>query len=178
VGQARREHETRIKEKYGLRSLDYLIQESNQKILDYQLRQAAGDNVDLPLRNEQRNLETLQQRRALLEQEIVLERSVTVSEPRIIGVAVVPGLRTRMGGMGGLKRVRRRFCVRSKLGYGVGEGVDAERKREIELVGMAVAYGMSGKTAVPPKTYPAKITALTCARWPMTKMALCRYPLY
>jgi len=43
---ARREHETRVKEKYGLRSLDYLIQESNQKILDYQMRQAVGQQVE------------------------------------------------------------------------------------------------------------------------------------
>jgi len=85
----RREHETRVKEKYGLRSLDYLIQESNQKILDYQMRQTAGEQVDLPLLNEQRNLEQSQQRRAELEREIRLERNLTVGEPRIVGAAVV-----------------------------------------------------------------------------------------
>jgi superfamily II DNA or RNA helicase len=137
--QARREHETRIKEKYGLRSLDYLIQESNQKILDYQLRQAAGDNVDLPLRNEQRNLETLQQRRALLEQEIVLERSVTVSEPRIIGVAVVVGIKDSDGRDWRIEESEGQVVREETVAYGVGEGVDVERKREIELVGMTVA---------------------------------------
>ncbi len=85
----RRERETQVKEKYGLRSLDYLIQESNQKILDYQMRQAAGEQMDMPLLNEQRTLESLQGRRTDLEREIRLERNLTVSEPRILGAAAV-----------------------------------------------------------------------------------------
>jgi superfamily II DNA or RNA helicase len=143
--QARREHETRVKEKYGLRSLDYLIQESNQKILDYQLRQGLGDNVDLPLRNEQRNLDELQHKRNALEQEIVLERNVTVSEPRIIGTAVVlpyPPLKTEPTAP---KLAKERanddeqYRVQTTGDEGESAGLDAERKREIELVGMRVA---------------------------------------
>ena len=91
--QARREHEAAIKEKYGLRSLDYLLQESNQKILDYQLRQAAGETLDLPLLNEQRNLDQLEARRRELEAEIRLERHLTVDEPRFLGAAVVTPVR-------------------------------------------------------------------------------------
>ena len=86
---ARRAHEAQVKEKYGLRSLDYLIQESNQKILDYQLRQDAGEAMDLPLRNEQRNLEQLEARRDELEREIRLESQLWVDDPRILGAAVV-----------------------------------------------------------------------------------------
>ncbi len=89
----RREREAAIKEKYGLRSLDYLIQESNQKILDYQLRQAAGEDVELPLLNEQRNLERLQARRAALERELRLECNLTVSTMRVLGIAAVLPLR-------------------------------------------------------------------------------------
>jgi len=87
--EARRDKEGRIKEKYGLRSLDYLIQESNQKILEYELRQAGGEQIGLPLLNEQRNLEQLEQRRKALEREIQLERSLTVGAPRILGAAAV-----------------------------------------------------------------------------------------
>lgn len=86
--QERRDHEAQVKEKYGLRSLDYLMQESNQKILDYQMRQELGENVDLALRNEERNLEELGRKRQALELEISLERNLTVGEPRILGVAV------------------------------------------------------------------------------------------
>ncbi|MBN1259367.1 MAG: DUF3883 domain-containing protein [Anaerolineae bacterium] len=86
---ARREREAAIKEKYGLRSLDYLIQESNQKILDYQLRQAGGENMDIALRNEQQNLDQLRVRRHELEEELRLERNLTVNAPRFLGAAVV-----------------------------------------------------------------------------------------
>lgn len=137
--QQRREHETRIKEKYGLRSLDYLIQESNQKILDYQLRQAAGENMDLPLRNEQRNLEELQRKRGLLEQEIVLERHVTVSEPRIMGVAVIQPLSQGAAEQEAQIEKGGTMAVNEESGaYVTDEGVDAARKREIELIGMRV----------------------------------------
>ncbi len=85
----KRQRESQIKEKYGLRSLDYLIQESNQKILEYELRQAGGEPIGLPLLNEQRNLEQLEQRRTALEREIQLERNLTVGEPRILGAAAV-----------------------------------------------------------------------------------------
>jgi hypothetical protein len=140
----RRERETHVKEKYGLRSLDYLIQESNQKILDYQVRQSLGEAVDLPLLNEQRNLETLQWRRAGLEQEIRLERNLTVSEPRILGAAAVVPLRVTPvreaeagGGIREAPDEEQAYRV-----AGEDEGLDAERKAEIEAVGMreAMAY--------------------------------------
>ena len=142
--QARREHETRIKEKYGLRSLDYLMQESNQKILDYQLCQGVGDNVDLPLLNEQRNLEELQRKRTLLEQEIVMERNVTVSEPRIIGTAVIiphaPEKPTMPEPATADKMAKDKPDDRQTYQTGADSSAhDAARKREIELVGMRLA---------------------------------------
>ncbi len=136
---ARREHETWVKERYGLRSLDYLIQESNQKILDYQMRQAAGEQVDLPLLNEQRNLEQLQQRRAELEREIRLERNLTVGEPRIIGAAAVLPL-----GVVEPEAITYEPYVpkpvpvnEERAEYRVGIGM--RRDEEIEAVGMRVA---------------------------------------
>jgi hypothetical protein len=139
----RRERETRVKEKYGLRSLDYLIQESNQKILDYQMRQAVGEQVDLPLLNEQRNLEQLQQRRAELEREIRLERNLTVGEPRIIGAAAVVPLRaaepeTEPEGI--IYEPHTPGIVshyEERAGYEAGLGM--RRDEEIEAAGMQVA---------------------------------------
>lgn len=157
---ARRAHEARIKEKYGLRSLDFLIQESNGKILDYQIRQAQGAEMDLPLLNEQRNLETLQARRAELEREIRLEGNLTVSEPRWLGMALVLPLpeitrppettpqdqevtpasdhtpEPHRIGEGPQKPYRPRTDPPTR---GSEPGVDAERRAEIEAVGMRVA---------------------------------------
>jgi hypothetical protein len=99
-----------------------------------------GDNVDLPLRNEQRNLEELQRKRRLLEQEIILERNVTVSEPRIIGTAVVmPMVGDADGQDGRIEGEKAPVLREEQAAYITDEGVDTERKREIELVGMRVA---------------------------------------
>ncbi|MCQ3973985.1 MAG: helicase [Anaerolineae bacterium] len=140
----KRQRECHVKEKYGLRSLDYLIQESNQKILDYQMRQAAGEQVELPLLNEQRNLEQLEQRRLSLRQEIQLEQSLTVSEPRILGAAVVAPL-TEVKALAEVKvegqpspminDERTAYQVDSLAGAGM------QRDEEIEAVGMQVAMG-------------------------------------
>lgn len=85
----RRQHDAEIKERYGLRSLAYLIQESNQKLLDYELRESAGENMEMALLNERRRLEQLQERHDALQREIRLEQNLTVDEPRILGVAAV-----------------------------------------------------------------------------------------
>lgn len=135
----RREHEAQIKAKYGLRSLDYLIQESNQKILDYQARQSLGEQVDLPLLNEQRNLDRLQQRRDDLKREIKLESNLTMSEPRILGAAaVIPLSKIRYE----LPKQHSHPSHEDQATYTAEiaqEGIDAERKAEIEAVGMQVS---------------------------------------
>src|SRR5690606_22330244 len=87
--EGRRRNDAQVKERYGIRSLDYLIQESNQKILEYEMRAATGETMDIAIRNERRNLEMLQQRKNELVREISLERNVTVDEPRILGVAAL-----------------------------------------------------------------------------------------
>jgi hypothetical protein len=148
IGQ-RRARETQVKEKYGLRSLDYLIQESNQKILDYQMRQAGGEQVDLPLLNEQRTLEGLQQRRADLEREIRLERNLTVGEPRILGAAVVLPLAAAAEGDRHFRsagHLETTYKPRPPEPLPLNEeraeytvGADMRRDDEIEAVGMRVA---------------------------------------
>jgi hypothetical protein len=140
---ARRERETRVKEKYGLRSLDYLIQESNQKILDYQMRQVAGEQLDLPLLNEQRNLEQLQQRRAELEREIRLERNLTVGEPRILGAAAVVRLPVAEPVAEPREIVYEPHTPKTVSHYeeraSYRTGADMRRDEEIEAVGMREA---------------------------------------
>lgn len=134
----RRAQEARIKEKYGLRSLDFLIQEANGKILDYQFRQAAGEDMDLPLLNETRNLESLQARRAELEQEIQLESSLAVIEPRLLGAALVVPL--LVASEPGEEQEQPTIVkAREKPETLYETGVDAELRAEIEAVGMRVA---------------------------------------
>ena len=146
--QERRSSDAEIKERYGLRSLDHLIQESNQKLLDYEMRSQAGEDMGAATRQEERNLRELQQRHEDLEKEIRLERNVTVNEPKVLGVAaLVPApepvaleYATPDGGgkeahdEGGDAEYRT-----SSNGSALDSSADAERKREIELAGMRVA---------------------------------------
>ena len=141
----RRAREAEVKEKYGLRSLDYLIQESNQKILDYQLRQVDGENVDLPLLNEQRNLEQLQARREALAREIRLESHLTVGAPAVLGAAAVIPLKPeemKPGYVYPEQETTGQVHNEPGEGYDVSGGmqrIGMRRDDEAEAVGMQVA---------------------------------------
>lgn len=87
--EARRENDARIKERYGLRSLEYLISESNDKLFEYEHRAEQGEDMRIATQNEKRNRDKLEARREALKEEIRLERNVTVDAPRILGVAAV-----------------------------------------------------------------------------------------
>lgn len=88
----RRKKETHIKKKYGLRSLQYLIQESNSKLIEYDQRQEAGEDMKMAIFNEEQRKERFEKRKDQLQKEIRLEKNLTVSNPSFIGGAVVvPG---------------------------------------------------------------------------------------
>nr|MBA2669550.1 DUF3883 domain-containing protein [Gemmatimonadota bacterium] len=129
----RRDHDARIKERYGLRSLEYLLQESNQKLLDYDLRAAAGENMDIAIRNELRNREQLERRRDDLQTEIRLERNLTIAEPQILGAAAVLAAPVPAPGVEAVPVGRERQQEDNRYGDGM------RRDDEIELVGMRVA---------------------------------------
>lgn len=103
----KRRKESEIKRKYGLRSLDYLLQESNDKLLQYQQEMEEGKDMKIVIINEERRKEDLEEKRKKLVEEINLETQLTVSEPKILGAAAVlpmnrlkPGAeRPAVGGM-------------------------------------------------------------------------------
>lgn len=93
----RRRRDAKIKERYGLRSIEYLLQESNDRLLHYQQKQERGIDMSMPILNEERRMEDLERKREELLREIQLEQNLTVSEPRIIGsAAVLPMERVRL----------------------------------------------------------------------------------
>jgi hypothetical protein len=112
------------------------------ELLDYQMRQALGEQMDMPLLNEQRNLEQLQQRRAELEREIRLERNLMVGEPCILGAAVVlptvAGPKAEPEKVVYQPRTPELVLINAERGeYRVGAGM--RRDEEVEAVGMQVA---------------------------------------
>jgi len=87
---AARRRDAAIKEKYGLRSLETLILESEAKLADYELRRAMGENVPDPVVvNERRRREDLEERRRRLQEELAVEVALSLAPPRVLGVAAV-----------------------------------------------------------------------------------------
>ncbi|MBO3798318.1 MAG: helicase-related protein [Thermoproteota archaeon] len=85
-----REHDAEIKRKYGLRSIEQLIFESEAKLAEYEARRAMGEDIpDMILQNERRNREELERKKARLEKQIESETHLLPSSPNILGVAAV-----------------------------------------------------------------------------------------
>jgi superfamily II DNA or RNA helicase len=85
-----RERMAAIKRKYGLRSLEQMILESEAKLIEYETRRAKGENLpEVELLNEQRRKEELEMRKRALEEEIRRETSLLPSTPKILGVVRV-----------------------------------------------------------------------------------------
>ncbi|MDM3861688.1 MAG: helicase-related protein [Aphanizomenon gracile PMC644.10] len=105
--------DAQIKRKYGLKSIDSLILESEAKLTDYEIRKIQGDNIpDVIIGNEQRNRDDLEQKKLKLEKDIRVQTNLYLSEPEILSVIqVIP--------------------IVSKFG-----GSDQHSNKEIELIGM------------------------------------------
>jgi superfamily II DNA or RNA helicase len=85
-----RERMAAIKRKYGLRSLEQMILESEAKLIEYETRRAKGESLpDVEVVNEQRRKEELEARKRALEEEIRRETSLLPSTPKILGVVRV-----------------------------------------------------------------------------------------
>ena len=132
IAESRRENDAEIKERYGLRSLDYLISESNDKLLEYEHRAEAGEKrCASPSRMRGASASTLEAQRAL-KKEIRLERNVTVEEPRILGVAALVPHAERI-------EYETEAPVSLASDSGTDRGYDVDHRDEIEAVGMRVA---------------------------------------
>ncbi len=99
-----RQRDADIKRKYGLRSLEQRLMESEARLSEYATRQAKGEDIPEPLiQNEERLKEELQEKRRRLEESIRQETTLSPTEPRILGAArvipqpvppVIPSLRS------------------------------------------------------------------------------------
>jgi SNF2 family DNA or RNA helicase len=90
----KRDNISKIKEKYGLRSIDYLLQESNNKLINYQLQEVNGRDMKLAILNEERRKEDLENKRNELSREIELGKNLAISDCSTIGIAIIlPAIR-------------------------------------------------------------------------------------
>jgi len=89
----RRRRDAGIKKKYGIRSLESMILDSDAKISDYETRRMKGENIpEAAIQNEARKKEDLERKKQRLIKEIDAEVHLYPTEPKIIGaVRVLPG---------------------------------------------------------------------------------------
>lgn len=89
----RRKRDAEIKRKYGIRSLESMILESDAKLTDYTTRRMKGENIpEATIQNEIRRKEELERKKQRLQKEIEAEVHLYPTEPKIIGaIRVLPG---------------------------------------------------------------------------------------
>lgn len=89
---AQRQRDAEIKRRYGLRSLEQQLMDSQAKLIEYITRQMKGEDLPpLLIQNEERIQEELKEKKRRLEASIAQETTLAPSEPRILGAArVVP----------------------------------------------------------------------------------------
>ena len=89
----RRQRDADIKQKYGIRSLESMILDSDGKISEYETRRMKGENIpEATIQNEVRKKEDLERKKQRLQREIEAEVHLYPTDPGILGaVRVVPG---------------------------------------------------------------------------------------
>ncbi|BAF60622.1 hypothetical DNA/RNA helicases [Pelotomaculum thermopropionicum SI] len=89
-----RQRDAALKEKYGLRSIESLILESEAKLADYETRKIKGENIpEVTIIQEGRKREDLERKKIRLQDEIRAQTSLYPSEPDVLAVIrILPGV--------------------------------------------------------------------------------------
>ncbi|WP_456400486.1 helicase-related protein [Persephonella sp.] len=80
-----RERQAKIKEKYGIKSLEYLIHKLNDELLELEIRKERGENVDLPIRNKEERRRKYEHSLRKLKEDIKYETNLNISMPQFVG---------------------------------------------------------------------------------------------
>jgi superfamily II DNA or RNA helicase len=84
-----RERQAKIKRKYGIKSLEYLIGELDADLAKLYEKQAEGERVDLVVRNKSEKKRQYEESLKTLGKEIEQEISLTISMPKFLGAVLV-----------------------------------------------------------------------------------------
>ena len=84
-----RERQAEIKQKYGVKSLEYLIWQLDGDLIKLYERKEAGENVDLVIRNKEERKDGYERTLAELLQHIEQEKSLIINMPRLKGIIKV-----------------------------------------------------------------------------------------
>ncbi|MCX5850422.1 MAG: DUF3883 domain-containing protein [Deltaproteobacteria bacterium] len=81
-----------IKEKYGIKSLEYFIVKLDGELIELKDRKEQGELVDLPIRNKEERKESYERALIELKKQIEREKNLTMSMPRFLGMIRVTPL--------------------------------------------------------------------------------------
>jgi len=84
-----RKRQAEIKERYGIKSLEYLIYKLNDELITLGERQAKGEPVDIVIRNKNESKENYLKALDELKQTVLQEKSLTMSTPRFVGAVLI-----------------------------------------------------------------------------------------
>jgi superfamily II DNA or RNA helicase len=84
-----RERQKEIKTKYGLKSLEYLIEELVEEILKLEERKEKGEKVDLVITNKNERKNQYEEAKQKLEKEIEQEASLAISDPKFLSAIYI-----------------------------------------------------------------------------------------
>ncbi len=84
-----RKKQAEIKEKYGLKSLEYLIGLYDKELIELNERKSKGENVDIVIRNKEEQLRKYKNAKEELIKEISQETNLTMTTPELLTVIKV-----------------------------------------------------------------------------------------
>ena len=84
-----RKRQAEIKQKYGVKSLENLILQLDDELIELEDRKAKGENVDLAIRNKQERKAEYEESFKELKKLIEQEQSLTITMPRFLGIVQV-----------------------------------------------------------------------------------------
>ncbi len=84
-----RRRQGKIKRKYGIKSLEYLIGELDADLAELYERQAEGEKVDIVIRNKEERKRQYEEALKTLQKEIEQEVSLPISMPKFLGAVLV-----------------------------------------------------------------------------------------
>ena len=87
--QKERNHQSEIKQKYGVESLRQSIKRLDNELIDLRNRKYDGENVDLPIRIKNDKKRTYEANKLNLETTIKKEQSLTMDTPNFLGIIYV-----------------------------------------------------------------------------------------
>jgi SNF2 family DNA or RNA helicase len=84
-----RKRQKEIKTKYGLKSLEYLIEELVEEILKLEERREKGEKVDLVITNKNERKKQYEEAKQKLEKEIEQEATLAISDPKFLSAIYI-----------------------------------------------------------------------------------------